>query len=484
MITKKTTRQDRHARPVSFVTPADTTAVPDQPKDDFRQISTETILESISYGVFTIDMDWRITSFNKTAEELTGINRLNAIGRRCTDIFRSNMCGKDCAIKQTLATHTPIIDRTVFIRNTEERQIPVSVSTSVLHNNQNEVIGAAQIFRNLQYSVKLTGKETRQIHVSELITRNKNMGRIIRILPQIAASECPVLIEGENGTGKELLARLIHTLSCRNNKPFISIDCGALAQHLLETELFGSDPEILTCSCKVRPCCFERAEGSTLHLNGINTLSLPVQARLLQILHEKTCEPYCNASPMRTDIRMISSSTRRVSSLINEGTFLQNLYYRINIIKLTLPPLRNRKEDLPMLIDHFISQCNLSQNKSVKGVSHETMDLLMRYDFPDNISELKNIIENAFLLCSEDHIIPANISVKPRKSTFVKSQPLAMGMAVQAVEAQAIIAALKRNNYNRKAAAHELGIHKSTFFRKIKHLGISLPQVNDRFQNS
>ncbi len=448
----------------------------------FRQISTDLIMESISYGIFSVDLDWRITSFNRTAEKITGISRLNAIGRPCSSIFLSNMCGKDCAVQQTLSTKSAVLNRTALITDSQGRQIPISISTSLLRNCNNKIIGSAQIFRDISQSAFPPGIESRQIHLTELVSRNKIMGKIIKILPQIAASESTVLIEGENGTGKEALAHLIHTFSCRNNKPFVSIDCGALPPHLLATELYGNEDEFLTCSSKARPSCFDRAEGSTLFLDEINKISLPVQERLLRILQKKTCEPRGSTNSMHTDIRVITSSSDQLSSLVKEGAFLQNLYYQVNIIQLHLPSLRDRKEDLPLLIDHFVFRWNRMKGKTVKGISHETMDLLMNYDFPGNISELNKVIEHAFALCDEDYIQTSHLPEKIKQEARIKSDPVGIETAVQAVEAQAIIAALKRNNFNRKAAALDLGIHKSTFFRKIKHLGIVLPQVDGRFR--
>ena len=450
----------------------------------FNQTFTESILESISDGVFTVDSSWRITSFNKAAEKITGIPRMEALGKRCFEVFRSNMCGKDCALQKTMETNDPIIDKSASIINSKGEKIPISISTALLRNRDNEVVGGAETFRDLSLVEKLRQTVHRRYQVGDFVTRSEAMHKLIDVLPQIAASDSTVLIQGETGTGKELLARSIHNLSERSKKPFIAINCGALPDTLLESELFGYKTGAFTGANKDKIGRFGLAEGGTLLLDEIAEVSPALQVKLLRVLQEKSYEPLGATSSVKSNVRVIAACNSHLPTLIKEGKFRQDLYYRINVVKLQLPPLRDRKEDIPLLIDHFVSCFNETQDKAVKGVDQETMALLMNHDFPGNIRELENIIEHAFVLCSGGYITTKCIPDETKKHKFTELQSHGIEKAVNAVESQAIMEALKRNNYNRTAAARDLGIHKSTFFRKIKNLGIALPEVDGRFNHT
>jgi len=450
----------------------------------FNQSFTESILESISDGVFTVDSSWRITSFNKAAERITGIPRMKAIGRRCFEVFRSNMCGKNCALQKTMESNVPIIDRSASIINSAGDKVPISISTALLRNRSNEVIGGAETFRDLSIVEKLRQEVEGRVKIGEMVTRSHAMNKIIEILPQVAASDSTVLIQGETGTGKELLARAIHNLSDRSKKPFIAINCGALPDTLLESELFGYKAGAFTGANKDKIGRFGLAEGGTLLLDEIAEVSQALQVKLLRVLQERSYEQLGGTETMKTDVRVIAACNRQLTNLIKNGKFRQDLYYRINVMKLQLPTLMDRKEDIPLLIEHFINRFNGTQDKTIKGVDQETMALLMNHDYPGNIRELENIIEHAFVLCSGGYITTKCIPEETRKHKYVEMKAMGMEKAVNAVESQAIIEALKRNNYNRTAAAKELGIHKSTFFRKIKNLGISLPHIDGRFNHS
>lgn len=450
----------------------------------YEKANTESILESISDGVFTVDSSWRITSFNKAAEKITGIPRIKAIGKRCFEIFRSNLCGRNCALQKTMETNIPVINRDASIINSNGDKVPISISTALLRNRNNEVIGGAETFRDLSLVEKLRQKVEGRFQIGDIVTRSHAMRKIIDILPQVAASDSTVLIQGETGTGKELVARAIHNLSDRSKKPFIGINCGALPDTLLESELFGYKAGAFTGANKNKIGRFAQAEGGTLLLDEIAEISPALQVKLLRVLQERSYEPLGGTSTVPSDVRVIAACNRHLPDLIGEGKFRQDLYYRINVVKLQLPPLRERIEDIPLLIEHFINQFNETQDKTVKGVDQETMSLLMNHDYPGNIRELENIIEHAFVLCSGGYITTKCIPEETRKHKYAELKSLGMGKAVHAVESQAIIESLKRNNYNRTAAARELGIHKSTFFRKIKNLGITLPEVDGRFNLS
>ena len=459
------------------------------PNCQLCQAPAESILESISDGVFTVDRNWRITFFNRAAEAITGMPREEALGKRCSEVFRSNMCENDCALRKTMATGEPIINRAAYIISAEGDRLPISVSTALLRNSNYEVIGCAETFRDLSLVEDLVRELEGRCQIGDLVTKSPAMRKILDVLPQIAASDSTVLIQGETGTGKELLARAIHTLSHRDTKPLIALNCGALPDTLLESELFGYKAGAFTGANKDKLGRFGIAEGGVLFLDEIGEISQALQIRLLRVLQERTYEPLGSTQSVKADVRVVAATNSCLADLVEEGKFRRDLFYRINVVRVELPPLRKRKEDIPLLVEHFIAKFNRTQGKLVQGASQETMALLMGHDFPGNIRELENIIEHAFVLCAEGYITPSYLPEEFVKHHFSVAKQVSMKQAgmekvVHAVEAQTIIEALKRNNYNRVAAARELGIHKSTLFRKIKHLDIPLPQTDGRFRVS
>lgn len=444
--------------------------------------ATEIILESISDGVFTVDENWKITSFNRAAEQITGISREEAIGKHCSEVFRANMCETDCALRCTMQNGTPIINRSAYIINSDGNRIPISVSTALLKNSEGEIIGGVETFRDLSLVEELRRELEGRIQVGDMVTRSPVMRKIFDILPQVSRSDSTILIQGETGTGKELLAKAIHNLSQRKDKPFVAINCSALPDTLLESELFGYEAGAFTGANKDKPGRFSLAQGGTLFLDEIGDISSALQVRLLRVLQEKVFEPLGSTRTIRADVRVITATNKVLPELVDEGKFRRDLFYRINIMCMELPPLRDRKEDVPLLVEHFISRFNRLQRKTVTGVNPDVLARLMAHDFPGNIRELENIIEHAFVLCQSGTI---NAQHLPRDlAAIIESPPHQSDMrrAVKTMEAQTIREALERNHFNRSAVARELGIHKSTLFRKMKALGMDFPKRDGRFR--
>ncbi len=443
-------------------------------------VSTDFILESISDGVFTVDDTWRITSFNRAAEEITGIPRADAIGRRCSDVFRASMCESQCALRQTIESGSAIVNRTGFIVNSGGRRIPISVSTALLRDGNGKVSGGAETFRDLTLIEELRKEISGRFQVGDIVSRSAAMRRVLDALPRIAESDSTILIQGETGTGKELVARALHDLGPRRRGPFVAVNCGALPDTLLESELFGYVAGAFTGANRDKPGRFALAERGTLLLDEIGEVSPALQVRLLRVLQEKTYEPLGDPRTRRADVRVIAATNRDLGALVEEKAFRRDLYYRIKVVKLELPPLRKRREDIPLLVERFVSSFNAAQGKRVAGVSPDVLAILMAHDYPGNVRELQNIIEHAFVLCQEGrielHHLPAEMVPRPLGRNRVGQ----IRETFHAVEAHAICEALRRSGYNRSAAAKALGIHKTTLFRTIKRLGIALPTEDGR----
>ncbi len=433
---------------------------------------TDVILDSIADGVFTVDDNWRITSFNKAAEQITGIRRENAIGQICKDVLRANVCETDCALRYTMDTGKPVINKPVHIIDAQGSRKAITISTALLKDKNGKTIGGVETFRDITVVEELRKQVQKQYSCEDIISRNHKIQKLFDILPQISESDCAVLIEGQTGTGKGLFARAIHNLSRRRKKPFIAVNCSALPDTLLESELFGYKAGAFTDAKKDKPGRFALAEGGTIFLDEIGDISSSVQVKLLRVLQEKTYEPVGAVSSEKADVRVITATNKDLTKLTEQGIFRSDLYYRINVVKLSLPPLKERSEDIPLLIDHFINRFNKIYNKNICCLSDDAMTVLLSYDFPGNIRELENILEHCFVLCKGDVIETKHLPASIGKTAPDQPSDISKFRTLRQTEILMIEQALRRNNGNRNAAATELGINASTLFRKLKNFNI------------
>jgi PAS domain S-box-containing protein len=396
---------------------------------------TRLILDSIADGVFTVDQQGRITSFNKAAERITGFSKEEAVGQYCHEIFRSNLCFEACALKHTAETTETIVNLEVNILNRDNKEIPISISTAVVRDESGNVVGAVETFRDLSLIKQLRKEISSSYSFQDILGRSKSMLELFQILPDISQSDATVLLEGESGTGKELFAAAIHNLSSRKQQALIKVNCAALPETLLESELFGYKKGAFTDAKSDKPGRFRQANGTATNRN------------LMEMMHRRE--------------------------------FREDLFFRINVIRLNIPPLRERREDIPLLIDHFMERINLKQSKQIKKVSPSALRILLNYDFPGNVRELENIIEHAIILTKGIEIQPRNLPSylrskqiePPARAKISEEQDLAV---LERVERDLIASALERNGGSTAAAAKELGIHRSTLWRKMKRYGIAI----------
>jgi len=428
------------------------------------------ILNSIADGVFTTDNDGRITFMNKAAEEITGFSNKEAIGHHCFDVFRADICQSRCALKETLKTKKEIINLPATILKKGGQEVPISVSTAVLRNERRQIIGGVETFRDLSAIEELKKELSQKYTLGDIISKNHLMHDLFNILPNIAESESTVLVQGASGTGKELFAKAIHNLSQRKAKPFIKVNCGALPDTLLESELFGYVKGAFTDAKKDKPGRFAVANGGTIFLDEVGDMSPSLQVKLLRVLQEKEYEPLGATDPRQTDVRIIAATNKDLSTLVKEARFRDDLYYRLNVVKIDLPPLSQRREDIPILIDAFIQKFNAKMGKQITGVSDQVLRLLLNHDFPGNVRELENIIEHAFVLCGGNRI---DLNCLPKELTegqeeMPPSSPLREETPFRKAEAEIIERTLKKYGGNRAKAARELGIERTTLWRKIR----------------
>ncbi len=449
---------------------------------------TRIILDSIADGVFTVDKDWKITSFNHAARKITGIRKEEAIGRYCWEVFKASICEQRCSLRQTIESGQSIVNQPIFIVNSKGERIPVSISTAILKDKKGKVIGGVETFRDLSVIEELRKELTNQHSFLDIISKNQEMRRLFEMLEIISESDTTILLEGESGTGKELFAKAIHSLSHRKKGPMITVNCGALPDTLLESELFGYKAGAFTDAKKDKPGRLALAENGTLFLDEIGDISQLLQVRLLRVLQDKIYEPLGATKSEKANVRIVSATNKNLERMVKKGLFRDDLYYRINVVKLVLPPLRNRKEDIPLLIEKFVNKYSKLGGKEIHGLSPEAMSTLMAYNFPGNIRELENIIEYATVVCKNSLIriknLPENLLRAPdSKNNTVTKETSVKVFSIETMEKDIILETLRKNNWNRKATAAQMGIHPSTLWRKIKRLNLKIPKQDGRSKN-
>ncbi|MGD2152003.1 MAG: sigma 54-interacting transcriptional regulator [Gemmatimonadales bacterium] len=429
---------------------------------------SELIFQSISDGVFTVDKSRIITSFNRAAEDITGFRADEAVGRQCFDIFRTEFCHTRCPLKETLRHLEPVENARVSILTKEGCELPISVTTMVLRDDDGTVLGAVEFFRDLSDLEDLHRRLDERKALEDIVSVNHEMHELVQLLPDVAKSECNVLIQGPSGSGKELIAQVVHNLSPRKYGPYIKINCGALPATLLESELFGYEKGAFTDAKRDKPGKFCLANGGTLLLDEISEMDPALQVKLLRVLNNGEYQPLGSTKTFHTDARILAATNADLLERIAEGTFREDLYFRINVVTLRIPPLRERPADIPLLAEHFLKKFRAKTRKPIRRVAPEALAALRRYSFPGNVRELENAIEHAFVMCHDEqielHHLPASIT---REATAINGVT-----REKKSEREVILEVLERHSGNRTRAAEELGIHRSTLWRKAKSYGL------------
>lgn len=433
------------------------------------------VLDSIAAGVFTVDRALRIRYFNRTAERITGIPRRATTGQLCSDIMHCDGCGKDCALALAVRNGKETVNEEGSFLRQDGKRIPISITAAALRDGAGRIVGGVESFRDLSAIADLR-KELRQSYTFEdIISKNHVMRRLFDILPEIAASNSTVLIQGPSGSGKELFARAIHNLSYRRTGPLVSVNCGALPESLLESELFGYVRGAFTDASHDRKGRFALAQNGTIFLDEVDNLSLAMQMKFLRFLQEMEFYPLGAVEPVRADVRVVAASNEDLARLVRKRTFRDDLYYRLNVVKLELPPLAERREDIPLLVESFLEKLNRRLSRSIRSVAPEVMNVLMQSDFPGNVRQLQNIIEHAVVMCSGTrlqlhHLPPALRATKAHPGTIVNG-PL------EVAQRETILTALKKQKWNMTRTARELRVSRTTLWRRCVRFGLKAPSA-------
>jgi len=435
----------------------------------------QAIFDSRLEGTFTIDKNWKITSFNLSAQKITGYSIDEAIGKYCWNIFQSKVCRNGCHMECTMKNEEVIFENELTITRKDGRQLPLRINSAPLFDASGKQIGGVETFQDLSEIKNLSTHLEDRFQFEKIIGRSKIMQNVYALIESVAPTDSTVLITGESGTGKELVARAIHLNSERKLGPFIAVNCSAFVETLLESELFGHEKGAFTGAIRSKPGRFEMADKGTLLLDEIGDLSPAVQVKLLRVLETQQFERVGGTKPIKVDVRILTATHRNLEEEIKSNRFRDDLYYRLNVINIHLPPLRQRKDDIPYLVNHFIENFRIKFNKPIEGISPPVLHLLKNYHWPGNIRSLENALEHAFVLCHEKiiqtkHLPERLLSKKVKIKESI--QPTQQNNPVEDAEKLQILSILEKYHGHRGKTAIALHIDKSTLWRKMKKYGL------------
>ncbi len=441
------------------------------------------ILNSLSEGICSLNLDLQIECFNRYTERLTGIKLQQAQSKYLSEIFP--YLGEDLTalVHKVIASGSPVKGISKRLQHRNGEFIPVTISASPIRDANGILTGVVLTFQDNR-ALEVLRRELRRRHTfGDIVSKDREVLRILDILPDIAESESTVLILGPTGTGKELFARAIHTASPRCKGPFVAVNCGALPDTLLESELFGFKKGAFTDAKRDKPGRFALAKRGTLFLDEVGDLSPAMQVKLMRVLQEKQYEPLGATASEKADVRIVAATNRDLHALMEQGDFRADLYYRLNVIEFYLPPLVERPADIPLLVEHFIENLNAEKGRNITRVAPSAMSMLMRYQYPGNIRELRNIIERAYILCRFDEIreecLPPHIALTPEKERTETMPNNSNRFPDSSTDAQReiILTTLEKTEGRKGAAAAMLGINRSTLWRKMRQLQINAKET-------
>ena len=439
----------------------------------YEERRLKNILDSLDVAVFTINCGGLITSFNTMAEKISGYDRDEVLGKPCAAIFESDDSQDVCLLQDAVADgRSRSVHQGRLIGKFGE-SVPIRSNYMALRNEKGTIVGGLATFQDMTLVHQLDQAIRKRYTFQDMIGKSAPMQRLFGMIPMVADSQATVLIEGPTGTGKDLLARIIHSSSPRKNKPWVKINCAAMPENLLESELFGYARGAFTGAERDKPGRFQEADGGTIFLDEIGDLPLSLQAKLLRVLEDKEFYPLGSRKIQKVDVRIISATNQDLTRMVDTGRFREDLFYRLNVVRMELPPLTERRDDLPLLIHHVLRKLSAARAMPPPMISEKAMQVLLNYAYPGNVREMENILEHALILCRnapiEDHHLPDYLYLSFRRTPRKNSSTAFDGSGRQ--EREAIAAALEKHKGHRGKAARDLGMDRTTLWRKMKRLG-------------
>lgn len=435
--------------------------------NDKKTIQDE-ILDSISEGLLTVDKNFKINFFNKAAETITGYKRDEVLGNFCKHVFKCELCSTKCPIGIILESGRNITDYKSSIEVKSGNRKPIKMNAAILKNENNEPTGGVISFRDLSEFEALKKNRDSITTFYGIIGHSKLMQEIFELIMEISESDAAVLIQGESGTGKEMVANAIQATSQRKDNPFVKVNCSVFPENLLASELFGHVKGAFTDAIKDRPGRFELANSGTIFLDEIAEMPLQTQIQLLRVLQEGTFERVGESITRKTDVRVLAATNIKIDDALKSGKLREDLYYRLNVIPITVPPLRNRREDIPYLVNHFIKDYSKYYGKNIPDISNEALQILMNYSWPGNVRELENVIEYSVVRTKTENQI--DIENLPNELTEISYQISEKNEELKPGSSSELLQLLEKHHWNKTKVAKELGIGRTTLWRKLKNL--------------
>lgn len=427
------------------------------------------ILDSLPDGVYVIDKEFKIRFVNKTGLIITKKEPRDLLGEVCTSLCRSERCKIGCPITEVLRTDRNVVDLESTIEDNEGNLVPVIINASILKNDSNNPIGGIISFKpNKKFETGNHNKKNDSFY--GMVGKSKLMRDIFDVIDEIAPSEATILITGETGVGKELIANAVQNTSKRANKPYVKVNCAVLPENLLASELFGHVKGAFTDARQDRVGRFEFADGGTIFLDEIAEIPIEMQAQLLRVIQDGTFERLGETKTRTTNIRIIAATNKNLVEEITKKTFREDLYYRLNVVPINVPPLRERKDDLVHLIDFFLKKYAIKYSKNIDHIDDESFDILFKHDWPGNIRELENCIEYAFIRSKRSDFI-CSCSLPPYLRSHKKCEERLTLHEIELDEkTETLLALLRQNDWNKSKVAEILGVNRSTIHRRLKKI--------------
>lgn len=444
----------------------------------YEERSLKIILDNLDVGIFTIDRSSHFTFFNTAAEQISGYSRREILGKDCTALFGGEDIPELNLLKDTIADGRSRSSQEAKIITRDGGVIPIRANYMALRNEKGSVVGGMTTFHDLTLVHQLKQAMRNRYTFYDMIGRSPAMKKIFEMVDVVAGTDATILIEGATGTGKDLLAKVIHSASRRSNKPFVKVNCAAIPDNLLESEMFGYVKGAFTGAQKDKTGRFQEADGGTIFLDEISELPLALQAKLLRVLEDKEFYRLGSHHTIKVNVRIISASNRNLEKLVEKRLFREDLYYRLNVFRIELPELKNRTVDLPILIGHILRRLCAASGIRPPEVSEKVMEILLNYKYRGNVRELENILEHALIICQEETLepkhLPEYILLRHAARKAPSTDHLKPGNFDDAGERDKIISMLRRYNGNRTKTAKALGMDRTTLWRKIKKYGIEI----------
>lgn len=435
---------------------------------------TDTILNSLAEGVITVDKEFKITFINEAASSMTGFQKDEVIGKICKNVFKSEYCAENCPIARILKFGKSIFDYDSQIECKNSVPIPIRLNAALLKDEFNNPAGGVITFRDLSILKKIEGMLKQESNFHGMISNSRIMKEVFTLIEQISDSDAPVLITGETGTGKELVANAIQTIGKRKNNKYVKVNCSVIPDNLLASELFGHAKGAFTDAQKERVGRFELADGGTIFLDEIGEMPLSMQPQILRVVQDGTFERLGESITKSVDVRIITATNKVLEKAIAEGKFREDLFYRLNVIHINLPPLRKRVDDIPLLANHFLKKFALIYKKNIPFIEDECIEHLSKWHWSGNIRELENAIEYAVIRNKPDKsLCICAFPAKVRENIFCSKKSNVMPNAPVPLENNTLLELLNQHKWNKTKVAEILGVDRTTLWRKLKKLGIS-----------